>query len=547
MEEEFVIVPSGAPDSYCRLCLSEANVEPLLLAANQLLQPKHALLQLIKRYMEIDLLTLVDSPCGICSTCRLLLEEFENFRERCLRCDFVLNGKQKDDIQNGSDLPFQCSKCPIKFRFKSEYEKHWKSSHDLPHHCDRCDAQFSMLSLLKFHQFRYHGNPSVGSLNVSCTLCPRVFVDDKQLQFHTQLLHNRAATEEEFAPPKKKRKLNKSVKHKQDGQSKKPLECEVCKAQYYFIGSLRRHLSDGHGIMLRAPIGTDQQKGATADRVEIRQPEIAVITANSSAPVIVPPPVIPRTSENPEIKSELPDDVSTTCRTVVPDYDQKPLMDDLSQMLISKIEKDEAIVSSEIPQYQVLSPFVIAIERLDPNLAPPVLNYEIPLGRIFYAQQQQLPELNTTDQLDQEIAMNYPSYTQQVRKLFVCVICQQKFTNSGSLNLHTQFVHHGIAYQCTECGKQFALRSRLERHAYVHRSEYPYRCDECPMMFIQQYTMRKHKTKYHVPGAPAQVIRFCPYCNRAFNTKNSLRGHMALIHRKPYTGDAHEQAAAMEM
>ncbi|XP_062559183.1 zinc finger protein 41-like [Armigeres subalbatus] len=561
MEEEFLIVPGGAPDSYCRLCLSTANVEPLLEATNEFLLPKQTLVQLIKRYMEIDLSFSVNNPCGICSTCRFLLEQFENFRERCLRCDFALNGKQRNGIQSESSLPFQCSECPIKFLFKSEYEKHWKSFHDLPHHCDRCDARFSMVSLLKFHQFRYHGNATVDSLKVSCSHCPRVFADEKQLLFHIQVLHGPAPNENESDHPTKKTKL---VFDQQNAQSKKPFECDVCRIQYHFSGSLRRHMSDTHGMKLGDWAGTGRRRGATVDQIEIPQPEIAVTAANSSTPVTVPPFVITNISKNPRIKSELPDPVSTTSVVVFPDYDQKPFIDDLSQIPISRIDENQSI---EVHQHPELCPLVIAVKRLDPNLVPPILNYEIPLKRIFYTQKQQPPELDTTEQLDRNIPKNCRSYKRKNRKLhstgqhdhnipkkrkrnrkvFVCKICQKQFFHASSLSVHKQFVHEGVAYPCNECGRRFALRTTLGRHLYQHMGELRYKCDECPMSFIEHCKLREHKNTYHVPGAPTLFIHFCPYCNRAFTKKASLHGHVTSIHREQYMEGAHQQAASTEM
>ncbi|XP_021713125.1 zinc finger protein 366 [Aedes aegypti] len=516
MEEDFLIVPSGPADSYCRLCLSEVDVESLLVVSNGLTQPNQTLVQLVKRYMEIDLTGAADNPCGICSTCRMMLEEFERFRDRCLRCDYALTGKGRNGMR---DLPFQCSECSVKFQFKTDFEKHWKSFHDLPNSCDHCDARFVTESLLKYHQFQFHGGV-VEDQTLSCSHCPRIFANEKQLQFHVKVLHGPVEAPKEIDPPVKKSKPDAP---KKDDANKKPFMCETCGSQFHFIGSLRHHVKKVH-----KPAPKPRRNVTPVVRDETTSQPAIIVPASLTTPIVQEP--MPET-----IVPIFQDQNSSANMTILPSYDQDSLPIEegiLPEQMPLKVEQPEPVTypATEEFQFPGMYPFVIALERLDPNLVPPILNYEIPLGKIYYAQQQ-LAEPDTSDQLDDELLMNYPTYTQRVCKQYVCNVCFQEFPNNASLSRHRQFVHEGIVFQCDDCGKQFQSRPRLERHSYQHTNNFPHPCDECPLKFSRQNALLEHKEKYHVPGAPPLTIDYCPYCSRAFCKMSTLKNHISVMHR----------------
>lgn len=546
MEDDFLIVPSGAADSYCRLCLSEVNIESMLVVSNGLTQLNQMLVQLIKRYMGIDLANApTDSPCGICTTCRMMLEEFERFRERCLRCDYVLTGKARNGgTETRQDLPFQCSECSNKFQFKSDFEKHWKSFHDCPHHCDQCEARFSMQSLLKYHQFRYHREGVVDDLTLSCSHCPRIFADQKQLQFHVQILHGPVDVStaldiehlpaEEMDPPAKKSKPNETEASKEKGLKKKPFVCDTCGAQFHFIGSLRHHVSNVHN-----KVGPKPRKKATPVAPnETSQP--AIISTPTTTQLIVSPPEMALIVREPTpqiVDPPFAEPTSSTNMTIVPMYDQ-----DISQLEheimpeqvpFTKMEQPEPMPYQETQRFEYpgMYPLAIVLERLDPSLVPPILNYEIPLGKIYYAQQQLMDMGSTADHLDDELLMNYPTFAQKVSKKYICNTCGMEFTNHSSLSRHRQIVHEGIVFSCVDCGKQFQGRHNLERHIIQHTNEFPAPCDECPLKFAQRSTLQAHKERYHVPGAPPLTIDYCPFCNRAFCSISALKNHVRFLHR----------------
>lgn len=495
-----MIVPSGPPGSYCRLCLSETNVEVLLAVPDGFVQPNQRLVDLIKRYVEIGLYPSIDSPCGICSTCRMMLEEFELFRERCLRCDYVLTGKERH-------VPFECTECPSKFRFKVEFERHWKSNHEQFFMCDLCPAGFATQAMLDLHRVQYHlANACVG---LHCTFCPRVFADNNQLQFHIQLLHTVAATEEFVHPPAKKSRPAKKSKAsnpvQQDPENPdRPYECRACRIRFSFIGSLTRHLAEKHKNLPRA---TNKKK---------------------TTPIISEVQSIPEQAEMPLMVFHEPDPSSSvvvinTDPTVMEIKNhQIPIETDLGQAY----EQAQVMEESEHP---VIHPFVIALTRLDPNLIAPVPYSEIPLGKFYHALQRQTEPI-AGDLMDDEIMKNYPSYTKKAIKKVQCDICFLEFASKRHLDRHKTTIHEGNFHTCPECFRQFPDKSSLDRHSYLHTNDFPFVCDECPLGFVRLGLLNKHKEKFHYPGAPKQELFYCPYCSRPFNAKAQIRSHIMFLH-----------------
>lgn len=546
--------PSGSPDSYCRLCLSENNVEALLVA-DGFPQPNQVLVDLIRRHVAIGLTAPADSPCGICSTCRMMLEEFERFRERCLRCDYALTGI---DRQHGQVLPFECSQCPSKFRFKSEFERHWKSFHDLYYRCDVCDAAFSTESMLsghsKFHEGSGEQNGEVELYH--CSYCPRMFSNDKQLRFHVQVLHE-PRTSNEYVPPVRKRIIEKPKAKPveappavvsinimeppaESDSSTKPYECKTCRVRFHFIGSLTRHINDKH-----APTKQKEWKrkstAVSAAPVRVEEP-IVVVDGPYPEPVMVEIPDLAIATPDPVIAISIPDPAipTTGAELVTEIYDQFPVPNEpqyIPELIpTAKAEHIEYMAYNEQEPTPLVYPCFVMMERLDANLIPPIPNSEIPLGKYYHALQMQYA--TTEDPIDDEFKKNYPSYTRNIYKPFQCDICSSEHRTKVALHRHKQYKHYPKLFECTYCGYQFPDKGGLDRHMPLHTNEYPHVCDECPLGFTRVGLLNKHKEKYHGPGAVPQKLHYCPYCSRAFNKLHIIKNHVALLHQDQYEAEA---------
>lgn len=583
-----MIVPSGSPDSYCRLCLSETNVEALLVAADggfPQQQPNQALVDLIRRHVAIGLSAPADSPCGICSTCRMMLEEFERFRERCLRCDYALTGV---DRQRGQVLPFECSQCPSKFWYKSEFEKHWKSFHDLYYHCDVCEAAFSTQSMLNGHsKFHAEGQQNGEVESFNCSYCPRMFSNETQLRFHVQLLHEPPLkSTNEYVPPVRKRKTMDNPKAKASveaaaqppepapapmvsiniinpsGESDsitKPYECQTCRVRFHFIGSLTRHINDKHSHSKPKGGTPFRRKKKTAPMpvapVQVEEP-ILVVDEPDPLPVLVPIPSLVVSRPDPVITIpslgiSIPVPVASSfADPVIPDTsaelvptvyghfsvapDEPTLIPDLESNPKTELSEYMVFNEHEPDPTPIVYPCFVLLERLDENLIPPIPNAECPLGKYYHALQMQYTTA-TEDPIDDEFKKNYPSYSRkQYGKKFKCDICSVEMNSRLALYRHKQYKHSNTVFDCPYCSRQFPVKDGLDRHMPLHTNEYPHTCDECPIGFTRLGLLNKHKAKYHAPGAPPQKLHYCPYCSRAFNKLYLIKNHVALLHQDQY-------------
>lgn len=487
MDEDYLIVPSGPPDSYCRLCLSESNVEPLLLVSDGFLQPNQGLVDLIKRYVEIGLSATRDSPCGICHTCRMMLEEFESFRERCLRCDYILTGKERN-------VPFECSECPSRFRFKTEFERHWKLYHEMFFRCDSCEAGFSTQAMLDGHQEQYHKEGG-NEMTFNCSFCSRIFVDENQLQFHVRLSHTTLTPVTDFVPPpaKKRKPARKPKPIQQEPENiDKPYQCKACKIRFTFIGSLTRHLAEKHRNYARS----SKKKKSTTVATEIQ----------SSSPMATDSSLMP------EVMIQ---EIEPSAMAFPFDRENSAMSNHFSAQNGS--------------ERSIVSPFVIALNRLDPDLIPPIANYEIPLGKFYHALQRQADPVEEPP-MDDEILMNYPSFTRRVHKSVRCDQCLAEFSDKRGLDRHRAIKHDGAYHTCPECFRQYPDKSSLDRHRYLHTNDFPYNCDQCPLGFVRQSLLNQHKEKAHYPGAPPIQLYYCPYCSRPFTVKQKIKSHIMFLH-----------------
>ncbi|XP_055635705.1 zinc finger protein 658B-like [Toxorhynchites rutilus septentrionalis] len=266
MEDEILIVPSGGPESYCRLCLSESNVETLLFP-DVYTEPSSTLIKLIRRYVRIRLPLQDSTVCAICNPCRMMLEEINRFTEHCLRCDVVLRGENathgqaKDDeaysemgmhstsgcapveidgsedesalqvedracptcgltfdtVQemrthartNHGEYPslYECPKCPSKFKNKSGYTLHLKSHRDnTPFQCNVCDSGFYTRKYIRAHKAVYHNDSSADSAKLhKCIVCSRIFASEAHLSHHLRYYHEDDAGKDGVKTRKTKR------------------------------------------------------------------------------------------------------------------------------------------------------------------------------------------------------------------------------------------------------------------------------------------------------------------------------------------------------
>ncbi|EDS42835.1 conserved hypothetical protein [Culex quinquefasciatus] len=503
MEEDLLIVPSGSPESYCRLCFSEANVEPLI-SGTHLPPPNQLLLDLIRRHVAIRL-DPGTPQCGICGACRMMLEEFQRFRERCLKCDYVLTGELRNDngerededdleqekmchqcrmafttvaemkthfqVVHNLEQKYKCAQCPLKFTTAKRLELHRKI-HDSEHpfRCHLCTADFKTNGLLKRHREKWHEIQRV----FECLQCPRVFVTEIHLHLHTKSMH---------------------VPANLTGESLKEV-----------------------------PAAAPPAKKAKKRKAE----------SNASAEVAPVPPLAPLGSIEPVVVHEPVD-------SIVPDVAVEPT-----------IPKQEPFV-----HYPGTMPCLVYLERLDESIIPPIENYEIPVGKFYFHTRQKKVLLQEPPEellADDELAQLYPGFVQgQNRRVYTCDICYKELQTPEGLKRHKLRHKSEYDFHCEECGRGFCDKGSLDRHLHLHTNDFPHKCDECPLGFVRPQLLAKHKERFHGPNATEQLkLHFCPICQRAFGKRTGLSNHYKQYHPEqteplPEDSQAQQPQQAMEV
>lgn len=84
--DQFLQLPHEDFASYCRLCFSISQLEPLLGNGQEV---NYQLLSIIELCTGIKLTARTDSPSSLCLQCRYMMDEFYNFRKQCQRLNRV--------------------------------------------------------------------------------------------------------------------------------------------------------------------------------------------------------------------------------------------------------------------------------------------------------------------------------------------------------------------------------------------------------------------------------------------------------------------------
>ncbi|XP_062533444.1 zinc finger protein Xfin-like isoform X1 [Armigeres subalbatus] len=476
--DDLLDVPSGDPAKFCRLCFSELDVEELFPDGQGIRQD---VIERIHKCTGIQITLEDDYPSAVCWMCLMSLEQFQWFRERCLRSDVLIRCKRKqmiakkvgpvvvtnpefpmiedddgdyddddDDEPDGPVLRISSVQENVQ-PMDEDISKVIPQSYEPP--AEEQDVKPNAEALAAFATHFMAGGDGSDNLDATstsedaerrfkCNLCSRSFKNKANLWEHNRL-----------------------------HQGTLPFPCEDCGTMFSRLKSLEAHRIKYHS------------KDSTED------PPLRL-----QCPFC--PRVFPRKGDRTQhVKMGHPDLYV-------------PSMMDSSTPTLSSGRNTPASGFGAASSTMQSMPDKKTIVTIKP---PPPSNTPTPRrrGLLAYAGQDG-PNLN-------------------------CTICTKIFPSVRELEEHVSKDHPiGSIMACPFCPKTFKSRQTIRMHILNHQGKLPFKCDDCDARFDRKFYLQKHRERYHQGDDADKTLkcRFrCKFCPRIFLRKIDRKTHTRLVHQ----------------
>ncbi|CAB3994510.1 zinc finger 271-like [Paramuricea clavata] len=416
--------------------------------------------------------------CGKTFNRRTYLQLHEKIHgEKCYKCNICdksfsqpaglwIHKKHQSCLKRNSPSNIDTSPCNANGQFDDGKR----------HKCDICNRRFSQKHLLTYHKRTHTGeNP------YPCTICGKMFRGTATLKYHERT-HTGHKPHKCIFCVKAFTQLGPLRLHcRNDHQSEKIYECEVCKKQFEKFKELSSHKkthlgASNHG---KFPCQTVQRETpsnqVTRDHCQ-RHGELKVTRYE--------------TRSNLSIRSGSGDEE----RKGISDSEDKSSSGSLFCIRKKNMNSFQSSDTSKSTTYKTRSTTSIIGCMITNHADEQVLARPAKEGN------------------------GNPCLT---GKKYKCNVCSQEFSHAHVLKDHKR-IHTGEnPHPCTICGKTFRTPGSLTVHQRTHNGQKPYKCIFCSECFTQRGTLLRHCRRVHF----SDQIYECDICKEKFEKYRDLSSH----------------------
>lgn len=140
---------------------------------------------------------------------------------------------------------------------------------------------------------------------------------------------------------------------------------------------------------------------------------------------------------------------------------------------------------------------------------------------------------------------NFNKHTDKSTFKHLCTICDRKFIDSYTYNVHTMRHVAKKPFACHLCNKRYVVKNELSNHIVSHSNGHPGKCYYCGEEYKWRRAMEVHLTEVHnVTIHRVSRVRncLCNVCGKGFYSKTLLERHMPM-----HTGEKPFKCKVCEM